>query len=293
MASEWSNVVVGTITLASIYALVASGFIVLFRATKVLSFAQGAFMMIGASIFYSLLTAGHLSLYPALIIAIVASGVLGWFTYAVVFSRMVGAQPFVIAIATLGLATAFQGGGYLIWGANTLQLPLLVSYEPKILFGTFHYNDIDEFIVVLTFVLAIIVALVVRYTRVGIQMRATADGPTLAAYSGIHVTRISALAWGIGAALAGAGGIEYAIANGLDPSQLPGVGLAIFPVIILGGLDSYGGAFVGAVLVSLLQTILGITVGGQWQVPATYLVLVVVLLIRPRGLFGSRDVVRI
>jgi branched-chain amino acid transport system permease protein len=115
----------------------------------------------------------------------------------------------------------------------------------------------------------------------------------LAAYSGIHVTRISATAWGIGAGLAGAGGIAYAVSNGLDPVQLPAVGLAVFPVIILGGLDSFGGAFVGAILVALLQTLIGITVGGQWQSVIAYTVLLVVLLVRPRGLFGSRDVVRI
>jgi branched-chain amino acid transport system permease protein len=293
MASEWSNIVVGTITLASIYALVASGFVILFRATKVLSFAQGAFMLIAASTFYSLLTAAHLSLYVALILAILISGVLGWLTYTLIFARMVGAQPFVVAIATLGLATAFQGGGYLIWGANYLQIPLVFSYEPHVLFGTFHYNDIDAFVVIMTIILGVVVAVGIRYTRLGIQMRATADGPTLAAYSGIHVARISGLAWAVGAALAGAGGIEYALSYGLDPTNIPSVGLAVFPVIILGGLDSFGGAFLGAVLVALLQTIIGITVGGQWQDPIAYFVLVVVLLIRPRGLFGSRDVVRI
>jgi branched-chain amino acid transport system permease protein len=132
-----------------------------------------------------------------------------------------------------------------------------------------------------------------RYTRVGIQMRATADGQQLAAYSGIHVTRISALAWGVGAALAGAGGIVYALTNNLDPSSIPTVGLSVFPAIILGGLDSYLGAFVGALLLGALDSVIGVTLGGQWQDPVAYIVLVVVLLIRPRGLFGSREIVRI
>jgi branched-chain amino acid transport system permease protein len=291
--SEWSNIVVGTVTLSAIYALVASGFIILFRATKVLSFAQGAYMLIGASVFYSMITAWHVPLYPAIIVSIVIAGILGWLTYQLVFSRMVGVPPFIVAIATIGLSTTFQGIGYLIWGANPLLLPLVFPYEPKKLFGTFFYNDIDEFIVFLAIILCVVVALIIRYTRVGIQMRAVADGPALAAYSGIHVTRISAMAWGMGAALAGAGGIAYAVSNGLDPVQLPAVGLAVFPVIILGGLDSYAGAFVGAVVVALLQTLIGITVGGQWQSVIAYTVLLFVLLVRPRGLFGSRDVVRI
>jgi branched-chain amino acid transport system permease protein len=293
MASEWSNIVVATITLASIYALLGSGFVILFRATKVLSFAQGSFMLIGGSIFYTFLTAAHLEVYLALICSIGATGVVGWLTYVVVFSRMIGGQPFVISIATLGLATLFEGAGYLIWGAQQLQLPLVFSYEPKVLLGTFHVNDIDEFVVILTAALSILVALGLRYTKIGMQMKAVADAPRLAAYSGIHVSRISGFAWGIAAALAGAGGVAYAVSNGLDPGIIPGVGLTVFPVIILGGLDSFGGVFVGAILISLLQTMIGIYVGGNWQGPLAYVVLLIVLLIRPQGIFGSRDVVRI
>jgi branched-chain amino acid transport system permease protein len=274
------------------YGLVGAGFVVLFRATRVLSFAQGSFMLLGALFFYSLTQSAGMPLYPALIVALLGSGAAGWLSYRFIFSYMVGAEAFVVAIATLGLAAAFEAVAYIIWGTTPLTLPSVLSTRAHDLLG-FNVTAVDIFCVLLAIVLGIAVAVAMRYTRVGIQMRATADGQQLAAYSGIHVTRISALAWAVGAALAGAGGIVYALTNNLDPSSVPTVGLSVFPAIILGGLDSYGGVFVGALVLGALDSVIGVTFGGQWQDPVAYIVLVVVLLIRPRGLFGSREIVRI
>jgi branched-chain amino acid transport system permease protein len=292
MSSEWANATVGGLTTVAMYGLVAAGFVVLFRATRVLSFAQGSFMLLGSLFFYSLTQSAGMPLYPALILALVASGAVGWLSYRFIFSYMVGAEAFVVAIATLGLSAAFEAVAYIIWGTIPLTLPSVLSTQAHDLLG-FNVTAVDIFCVLLAVVLGIAVAVGMRYTRVGIQMRATADGQQLAAYSGIHVTRISALAWGVGAALAGAGGIVYALTNNLDPSSVPTVGLSVFPAIILGGLDSYLGAFVGALLLGALDSVIGVTLGGQWQDPVAYMVLVVVLLIRPRGLFGSREIVRI
>jgi branched-chain amino acid transport system permease protein len=292
MSSEWANATVGGLTTVAVYSLVAAGFVVLFRATRVLSFAQGSFMLLGALFFYSLTHSAGMPLYPALIIALVASGAVGWLSYRFIFSYMVGAEAFVVAIATLGLSAAFEAVAYIIWGTTPLTLPNVLSTQTHDLLG-FNVTAVDIFCVLLAVVLGIAVAVAMRYTRIGIQMRATADGQQLAAYSGIHVTRISALAWGVGAALAGAGGIAFALTNNLDPSSVPTVGLSVFPAIILGGLDSYLGAFVGSLLLGALDSVIGVTLGGQWQDPVAYVVLVVVLLIRPRGLFGSREIVRI
>jgi branched-chain amino acid transport system permease protein len=292
MSSEWANATVGGLTTVAMYGLVGAGFVVLFRATRVLSFAQGAFMLLGALFFYSLTQSAGMPLYPALIVALVAAGAAGWLSYRFIFSYMVGAEPFVVAIATLGLAAAFEAAAYIIWGTTPLTLPSVLSTQARAL-GGFHVTAVDIFCVLLAIVLGIAVAVGMRYTRVGIQMRATADGQQLAAYSGIHVTRISALAWAVGAALAGAGGIVYALTNNLDPSSIPAVGLSVFPAIILGGLDSYAGVFVGALVLGALDSVIGVTLGGQWQDPVAYIVLVVVLLLRPRGLFGSREIVRI
>jgi branched-chain amino acid transport system permease protein len=293
MSSEWANATVGALTTAAMYSLVAAGFVVLFRATKVLSFAQGSFMLVGSLFFYSFVKSAGMPFGLALVLALAASGAVGWVTYRFIFAYMVGAESFVVAIATLGLSAAVEALAYIIWGTSPLTLPDSLSDKPHQFLGTFNITAIDVFAVLLALVLGVLVALGIRYTRIGIQMRATADGQQLAAYTGIHVTRISALAWGVGAAFAGAGGIVYAFTNNLNPASVPTVGLAVFPAIILGGLDSYRGAFIGALLVGVLDSIIGIELGGEWQDPIAYSILLVLLLIRPRGLFGSREIVRI
>jgi len=123
---------------------------------------------------------------------------LAWATLAIYYSNLPWAG------ARMGLAAAFEAAAYIIWGTTPLTLPPVLSTQSHHVLG-FNVTAVDVFCVLLAIVLGIAVAVGMRYTRVGIQMRATADGQQLAAYSGIHVTRISALAWGVGAALAGAG----------------------------------------------------------------------------------------
>jgi len=137
------------------------------------------------------------------------------------------------------------------------------------------------------------VGILVRYTKAGIRMRATADGQSLASYYGIRVDRVATLAWGLAGLCAAAGGIAYSLTSSLDPVNLPNVGLATFPAIILGGVDSLGGAVAGGVLVAFAGTVLAAEFGGQYQDFAAYTVLLLVLLVRPRGLFGSPDVTRL
>ena len=292
MGSEWSNIIVGTLVLAAIYGLVAAGFVIVFRATKVLSFAQGGFMLIGALIFYTFIN-NNLGLYPSMLAALVAMLVIGWVVYRFLFAFMAGAEPFIVAVATLGLSTVAQMIAFMIWGPAELTLPNLVSYTPRVLIGGITYTSADVLAICVTIVTGGLTALAIRYTRLGIRMRATADGAVLAAYTGINVTSVSGLAWGVGAALASVGGILYAVVYGLDPTGMPSVGLAVFPAIILGGLDSFEGAFLGAFIVGIISSVVSVTLGGQWQDPIAYLALLAVLLLRPRGLFGGREIVRI
>jgi branched-chain amino acid transport system permease protein len=292
MNSEISNIIVGTLVQGTIFGIVGAGFVVLFRATKVLSFAQGAFMLIGALIFYSLTNAG-LEMYLALVLSIIGAAILGLFLYQILFARMVGREQFIVAIATIGLGSVIQMIAIMIWGANVLNIVTPLSNAPTTLFGFILYNQVDIFVIVLGIVLGGGTIVWLRYSRMGVQMRATADSEQLAAYSGISVPKIAGSAWAIAAALGAAGGIMYSIGNGLDPVGLPTLGLAVFPGIILGGLDSVGGAFIGGLLVGLLQSIVALKIGGLWQDPVSYMVLLVVLVLRPRGLFGSQEIARI
>lgn len=292
MNSELSNVIVGTLVQGTIFGIVGAGFVVLFRATKVLSFAQGSFMLVGALIFYTLTNAG-LNMYLSLLISIIGAGILGLSTYQLLFARMVGREQFIVAIATIGLGSVIQMIAIMIWGANVLNIVTPLSNTPRTLLGFLEYTQVDLFVVVLGIILGGGIVLWLRFSRMGVQMRATADSEQLAAYSRISVPKIAGSAWAIAAALGAAGGIMYSIGNGLDPIGLPTLGLAVFPAIILGGLDSVGGAFVGGIVLGFVQAIVAIEVGGLWQDPISYMVLLAFLVVYPRGLFGSREIARI
>jgi branched-chain amino acid transport system permease protein len=292
MSPELSNIIVGTLVLGSIYGVVGAGFVVLYRATKVLSFAQGAFMLVGGLLFYTFSTRIGIGLYPSMACAILGTAIFGWAIYRIVFARMVGMEQFIQAIATIGLASVIQMIAMIVWGADALNLAPLISDAPRSL-GSITFTDVDLLTLGTAIVLGTGVVAWLRYSRTGMRMRATADSDTLAAYSRINVPRVSGIAWGIAAGLAAAGGIVYSIGNGLEPSDLPLIGLAVFPGIILGGLDSVPGAFAGGLLVALVESVIGVTAGGQWQDPIAYVILLAVLLVRPRGLLGSHDIARL
>jgi branched-chain amino acid transport system permease protein len=288
-----AQALVPTIVLGFIYAAVATGFVVLFKSVGILSFAQGAFMVFGALLFYSLVTSAGLPLIAALVATLVAVGLAGALSFKIVYNRAMGADPLILSFSTVGLAIVVETVLYLIWGTQSRNYPTLVN------FGTWHATSnivigpgqVLSVAVCLVVVVAIVV--LIRYTRVGIRMRATADGQTLASYYGIRVDRIAMLAWGLAAVCAAAGGVVFSISTSLDPVNLPDVGLATFPAIILGGVDSLAGAVAGGLLVALVGTVLATAFGGQYQDFAAYTLLLVVLLIRPRGLFGSPDVTRL
>lgn len=290
--NTFANVLVGALTLAAVYALVGSGFVILYRATGVLNFAQGAFLATGALVFYTLTHDFGWSLYPALIVAVICLAVFGALVYAVIFSRLIGLSQLVVSVATVGLGVLLQMLSNIIWGSGARTLPNLISYR-RIVLGHFSMTPADIFAFVLGVAGVAAVASFLKFTRTGLRMRATADSAVLAAYTGARPARMSALAWALAAGTAAAAGIGYSLQSQLDPSTLNNLGLAIFPAIILGGLDSVAGAALGAVILGLVQSTAGVTLGGQWESPVGYLVLIAVIMVRSRGLLGSAHVSRL
>jgi branched-chain amino acid transport system permease protein len=289
----FANVVVGALTLAAVYALVGSGFVILYRATGVLNFAQGAFLAAGALIFYSFTHDYGWSLYPALIVAVLCMAAFGAFVYFTIFSRLIGLSQLVLSIATVGLGVLLQMVTNIVWGSGARPLPNLISFRRIVLLGHFSMTPAQIFSFALGVVGVAAVAAFLKFTTTGLRMRATADSAVLAAYTGARPARMSALAWALAAGTAAAAGIGYSLQGQLDPSTLNNLGLAIFPAIILGGLDSVAGAALGALVLGIVQSGAGVWLGGQWESPVGYLVLIAVIMVRPRGFLGSAHVARI
>lgn len=280
---------IGTVALGSIYCLVIMGMVVLFRATKTISFTQGSMMALGAFLFYTLQQ--HQPFILALAESMLVVGVVGGAAYHVLFRRLAGSEHFVVIIATLGLNVLLIVAINAIWGTSARFLPIA---RPVRLPGT---HLVVTSVELLTFGLAvgltIVLVLTIQKTRTGLRMRAVADQPLLAAYMAINVDWISTLAWVVSAMTAAAAGVCLGLGQGFDVPTITPVGYVAFPAMLLGGLDSIRGALVGGMALALIQNTITLYWGGQWPVVGGYAVLLVVLLIRPSGMFGSKSLIRV
>jgi branched-chain amino acid transport system permease protein len=220
-------------------------------------------------------------------------GLVGAAVYMGVFRRLVGAAPFTLVIATLGLAIVLQTMTVLVWGPGLRTLPLLLSIRPAVHLGGVSFSSLEVFCIVVSLVLIGTIQLVLRATKLGTQMRAVADNTLLAGLTRVRVHRMSAIAWGIAAACAGVAGVCIALRTALDPIQLQGFGLVAFAAVLLGGMDSIIGALVGGLLLGLIQALAVHRFGGEWSDAAAYIVLLGVLLVRTQGLFGKPEIARL
>ncbi|NUT52258.1 MAG: branched-chain amino acid ABC transporter permease [Saccharothrix sp.] len=280
----------------SIYALLALGFVIIYKSTRVISFAQPAFMLAGAVLVSYL--AAEVGFFAAVPIAAVLIAVLALGVERTVLRPMVGKPVFVVAIITIGVdvvvrvvTNAFIGLDVRQvgdpWGLSTVTLlGVEVQQRYLVMFGT------------TAAVVAVLFAFF-RYSRVGLAMRAVAHDQEVALAQGISVGSVFALSWAIAGGLAALAGVFVATGAGVD-QQLWVIALKALPAIILGGLDSLGGAVVGGVAVGVVESLVGTYQGGvaPWLGPnfalvAPYVVMLIVLLVRPYGLFGAKEVERL
>lgn len=293
MSNELAQALVGALVLGSLYAVVGIGFVILYKATQVLNFAQGSLMLIGGFLFFTLSQNVGLPWPVAMVATLVLMFVLGGVIYMGVFRRLVGAEEFTLVIATLGLSVLLLTISLIIWGPGTRTLPENLSRSPLFSVGPLSFSSVDVFAILLSVVVVAVLDVALRRTRVGIQMRAVADQPLLASLMKVDVHRMSALGWAIASFCAGVAGIAYAMRLSVDPVGMHALGLLAFPAILLGGLDSVRGVLAGGFVLALCQSSAAYFIGGEWSEVTAYAVMLLVLFVRPRGFFGSRQAVRL
>jgi branched-chain amino acid transport system permease protein len=281
------------VTSGSIYALVGVGFVILFRATGVVNFAQGEFMVLGAYFFYGFKVELNQPALLAVIAALVAMMVLGAVVNIVIFYRLIGASLFTIVIATLGLSLLLETIALIVWGPDTRELPAIFPNKTLVSPVGIPLTSLDIVTIVVAIALIISLEVIFRRTRAGVRMRAVADSTLLAALQRVSVPRFAGLAWAIASLCSAAAGIALALQSAVDPVNIGQLGLLIFPVVIIGGVDSIIGAFVGGLIVAAIQTLVAYYLNGIWVDPVCYGLLLAFLLFRPRGIFGRREIVRV
>jgi branched-chain amino acid transport system permease protein len=280
----------------SVYALLAFGFVIIFKSMGVISFAQPAFMLAGAVLVTYLVTG--MNFYLAVIVAALLVALLGVGVERAVLRPMIGKPVFVISIITLGVDIVIRVivNGYIGLDVRQLHDPWGLNTVP--LFGT----EVQERYLVMfgtTMVLVAVLFAFFRYSRMGLAMRAAAFDQEVALAQGVSVGMVFTLSWAIAGALAAVAGVFVSTGAGVD-QQLWIIALKALPVIILGGLDSLGGAVIAGLVIGLVESLVGTYgvdiapwMGGEFSLVTPYLVMMIVLLVRPYGLFGTREVVRI
>jgi branched-chain amino acid transport system permease protein len=280
----------------SVYALVALGFVIIYKSTRVISFAQPAFMLAGAVMVTYLV--GPLGFFAAVPLAALGAAVLALGVERVAVRPMIGRPPFTVAIITLGVDVVVRlvANGYI--GTDIRQVGDPWGLKPTSLFGV-EVQQRHVAMVVTTAVLVTALFAFFRFTRMGLAMRAAAYDQEAAMAQGVSVGAVFALSWAIAGGLAAVAGTFAAGAAGVE-QNLWLIALVALPVIILGGLDSLPGAVIGGLAVGVIQEVVAqyerhfpAWVGGNVSIISPYVLMLIVLLVRPYGLFGTREVERV
>jgi branched-chain amino acid transport system permease protein len=286
-------------------ALMALGIVLIFKSSYIFNFAQGQLMLMGALLTWWLAVDIGLPLWLSILLAIAISAVLGLLIERFTLRPLTGQPLLTIILMTLGLSQVLQGLALLLFGGTQRNFPQIFSTANPYRITTPFMHDGNPIIVILkqnlvwSFAVAILGVIVIgaffRLTRTGLAMRGASEDHELAQSIGLRIQRIFGTSWALAAAVAAIGGVLLATSSGLDVS-LSIVVLAAFPAVLLGGLESIPGTIAGGLIIGLAQ---GIVATSKTQIIRNsaeimpYVVLLVVLLFRPEGLFGQKRIERI
>ena len=300
------QLVAAGMAVGSIYALIAIGIVLIYKCSGVVNFAQGAYAMVGAYVTYALIRLG-LPIFVAVVTSMVFMAIVGIFTERLILRPMLNAPVVAVMMVTLGLLISSRAICLLIWGADQIAFPQIFKQGFVEIGGiSMTYNYIAAG--VLGALLSLAFLAFYRFTPMGLMQRCAADNNRAALAIGIHVSNQVSVAWAMSSALAGLGGTLLATLNGLSLG-LADIGLLAFPVIVLGGLTSLGGAFIAGLLIGVLQAMTDglltpaledflrahtsiYSVGALQQV-VPYALVVLMLFLRPQGIFGRRGTERV
>ncbi|CAN7333808.1 branched-chain amino acid ABC transporter permease [Variovorax sp. LjRoot178] len=285
------EIVLSGLGTGGLYALTGLAFVMIYKATRVVNIAIGELLMMGAYIFFAFSAGLGLPVWLAVPAALIVSGAFGAVIERVMIRPMLGESPIASFMVTVGLASILVGLVELIWTADQQRLPEFLPGKPVVI-GEAMLSAKVFYGFWIAVVLMATVLLAFRYWRGGVALRATASDQQAAYSMGINVPRVFSLAWVAAAMIACVAGIVVGSIGGI--SSVMGVfGLSVLVVVIFGGLDSVLGAMVGGLVVGVVEALAGFYLGGEYKILATFSLLVLILLVRPYGLFGTHEIERL
>ncbi|MBV8739200.1 MAG: branched-chain amino acid ABC transporter permease [Alphaproteobacteria bacterium] len=279
----------------AMYALVALGFVLIYKATDAINFAQGEFVMFAGFLAAAAIHLAGAPWWASALFTVAAMIVFAFGLERVVLRPLLGRPIIAVIMATIGLAAVLRGTATMAFGGGTQTIPLPISDSP-VLLGPLILPPIKLVGAAVSLGFLAAFGWFFLKSRIGVAMRAVADNQQVAMAMGINIRRYFALAWALAGIVSALGGVLWGSMLGVD-NQLALVGLKVFPVMILGGLDSIIGAVVGGLIVGVVESLsagfLDPLVGGGTKDFVPYLLMIAVLMIRPEGIFGRRRIERV
>lgn len=293
--SFFLQMIITGIVVGSIYGLVALGFVLIYKASDALNLANGEFVLIGSYVCLTLVASYKVPFILALIITLVFNAILGMVIERVVLRPLINAPVISVIMATIGLGSLLAGLVHMIWGHQTRSYPPIFSSNP-IKIGEIVIMPVYLWSFIIVMILFAIFTIFFKFSKMGLAMRAVADDQMAALSMGISVKRVYAITWGIAALVAAVGGVLLGNINGVD-ANMATIGLTVLPVVILGGLDSIPGAVIGGFIIGILQNLaagyLQPILGGGLREVVPFIIVTLILMLKPRGLFGKGGVERV
>jgi branched-chain amino acid transport system permease protein len=277
--------VLNGLAVGCIYGLVALGFVLIYKATELVNFAQGDLLMLGAFVCYMFVVWYDISYWPAFALAIAIVGVFGAALDATILRRVIGQPQFAVVMLTIGLGAMFRSFASIVWGSEIYTLPTPFSAKATMVSGVSVSHEYVS-IIVGTVILCGALYAFFTHTKVGVAMQAASQNQLAAYYMGIPVKLVFSLIWAISAGVAAIAGILLAPVSLIDVN-IGFIGLKAFAAAVLGGFGSIPGALVGGITIGLIELFSGRYLAAGFKDVAAYVVLLLVLAIRPQGMFGA------
>ena len=273
------------IALGCVYGLIALGFVLIYKATEVVNFAQGELMMLGAFVSFTFISTLGLNYWLGFAATVACMAILGALMERLVVRPILGYPQFSIVMATIGLGMVLRALSGMLWGTDDLRIETPFS-KGVVHLGPLALSADNVSIIVATAILCVVLYSFFRFTRMGVAMQATSQNMLAAYYMGIPVKRMFASIWAISAMVATCAGVLLAPITFIH-SNIGFLGLKAFPAAVLGGFTSIPGALAGGVVIGIVETLSGFYLPEGFKDVAAYVVLLAVLLLRPQGLFGG------
>ena len=291
---QFLQLIVSGAAIGCIYALLALGFVLIYKATETVNFAQGDLMMVGGFIGLAAMTLIGLPFWLAFLATIAAMALVGMGVERLVLRPLLGQPAFTVVMMTIGIGYLARGLVTMIpyWGTETHTLP--VPYKDEVIWlggeggktGGLVISVEHLVIILATVVLVALLYVFFRYTKLGIAMQATSQNQLAAFYMGIPVRRVNMLIWGLSAAICGVAGLLLAPITFIH-ANMGFVGLKAFPAAVVGGFGSIPGALVGGLVIGIVESLSGFYLPEGFKDIAAYVVVLVMLVVKPNGLFGD------